>query len=255
MCFVAVLPLAVRQNPGTTRSQSHYNKVLLLSQYRKDEPNYPVIHILPDYDPDLVMGVRMKSKDVVSIVHSSLSVNFLPETNVGIVYADIKADTEDSIFILLEAKEYENFVRFLPEMFPPEIRVTALDAETGFNLLKTAGMPSSVIMKHLEDRQTGTSFLPSYVRFLTSTPTTKKEFREKMSRPDNLLSFLASLGWTEEHVISGLACFVCGNKCSYRKCPAFSRLRCEGCHVVHYCNTHCQAGLNILALVLHLTSW
>ena len=147
-------------------------------------------------------------------------------------------------------ESYHNFVSFLPGMLLSDTQVTDLDSESGLNLFYNAGVPFQALIRELKKVKEGrmtkpefdATFLPSYVRLIISSPMNKKELKEKMN-PGSLLSFLSSLGWSDVQVVMALITFIERNKCQAPHCPHFSRLRCEGCHVVHYCDTKCQVGL------------
>ena len=133
-------------------------------------------------------------------------------------------------------------------MLLPNTRVTVLNPESGRNLLKTSvvSVPGAMAMLEL-DRVPETlpeSFLllPTYVRFLMCSPVSMEQLREKMT-PGALLSLLYSSGLSDAEVVRTVGSFIQLNKCHLPRCPHFSRLRCEGCHVVHYCDTKCQVGL------------
>ena len=84
--------LAVSWPKSQTRNQIDFNKVLLLSHYMSSEPDcYPVIDVLPDYDPDLAMGVRIRAKNVTSVIHSLVDVDC---KKLGIIYISLKDAAE-----------------------------------------------------------------------------------------------------------------------------------------------------------------
>ena len=109
-----------------------------------------------------------------------------------------------------------------------------------------AGVPVPDLMRELE--KAGSTYLPAYVKLMSSSPITKKELREKMT-PGNLLSFLSSLAVTDEQVVATLMYFIVWHKCGAPQCPHFSMLRCQGCHWAHYCDSNCQERSNILLII------
>jgi len=245
MSLEVVLPIVVTRNPRAERDiqSSSLNKVLLLSEYQEDEQNYPVINILPDYDPDLALGIRIQAKNLNCILHSSVK---LQDKNFGIVYVNVKATNtkEDDFYFLFSSEQYEHFSQIAPKLLLPKARVTVLDSENGSRMLETSGI--SVPEECLDNsmlRFSSLEPLQSYVRFLTTSPTSlvsKADFREQMSRQESLLSLLASLGWTDKHVMSTLVIFISSQKCANPSCPKFCRLSCGGCRMVHYCGLSCQ---------------
>ena len=240
MSLEAVRTLAVSWPKSQTRNQIDFNKVLLLSHYMSSEPDYPVIDVLPDYDPDLAMGVRIRAKNVTSVTHSLVDVKC---KKLGIIYISLKDAAEEEVFLQLSAEDYGNFLQFLPRMLLPHTRVTVLNPESGRNMLKTL-VPGAMAMLE-QDRFSETlpeSLLPIYVRFLMCSPVSMEQLREKMT-PGALLSLLYSSGLSDAAVVRTVGTFIQRNKCHLPHCPHFSRLRCEGCHVVHYCDTKCQVGL------------
>ena len=151
------------------------------------------------------------------------------------------------MFLQLSAEDYGNFLEFLPRMLLPNTRVTVLNPESGRNLFKTSVVSVPGAMAMLEqDREPETlpeSLLPIYVRFLMCSPLSKEQLlREKMT-PGTMLGLLYSSGLSDAEVVRTVGTFIQRNKCHLPHCPHFSRLRCEGCHVVHYCDTKCQVGL------------
>ena len=251
MTFEVVRTIAASRYPGQRRRNNvdspvvpNRNKMLLLSEYRQNEPNYPVLHVVPEYDPDMPLyDLKLQAKNCAGILHSSHVLENGLE--IGLVYVVIKAGTEENIFIILSMEEYRHFLQFLPQMLPPEVGCwfKKLKRGLGCKLLNMSGIPSSDLK--LENQSFLRSLYRSYVKFLTSCFTSKEQFKEKMSSQDDLLSFLASLGWTDQQLLHALSLFIFRNKCRNRQCPAFSRLMCEGCHVVHYCNVDCQVCYNI----------
>ena len=243
MSLEAMRTLAVSWPKSQTRNQIDSNKVLLLSHYMSSEPDYPVIDVLPDYDPDLAMGVRIRAKNVTSVIHSLVDVKC---KKLGIIYISLEAAAEEEVFLQLSTEDYGHFLHFLPRMLLPHTRVTVLNPESGRNMLKTL-VPGAMAMLEL-DRVPETlpeSFLllPTYVRFLMCSPVSMEQLREKMT-PGALLSLLYSSGLSDAEVVRTVGSFIQNNKCrNLPHCPYFSRLRCEGCHVVHYCDTKCQVGL------------
>ena len=247
MSLEAVRTLAVSWPKSQTRNQIDFNKVLLLSHYMPSDPDYPVIDVLPDYDPDLAMGVRIRAKNVTSVIHSLVDVDCKKLGVIYIIYISLEAAAEEEVFLQLSAEDYGHFLEFLPRMLLPNTRVTVLNPESGRNLFKTSVVSVPGAMAMLEqDREPETlpeALLPTYVRTLMCSPVSKEQLREKMT-PGALLSLLHTLGLTDDEVVKTVGTFIQLNKCrNLPHCPHFSRLRCEGCHVVHYCDTKCQVGL------------
>ena len=238
MSLEAVRTLAVSW--PKSRNQIDFNKVLLLSHYMSSEPDYPVIDVLPDYDPDLAMGVRIRAKNVISVVHCLADVE---GKKLGVVNINLKAAAEEEVFLYLSDESYGKFLQFLPKMLLPDTRVTVLNPDNVHNLYNMLKMLELLELKR--PKRPGTlheSLLSSYVRFLMCSPVSKEQLREKMT-PGALLSLLYTLGLTDVDVVSIVGYFIQLNKCRNLPCPDFSRLRCEGCHVVHYCDTKCQVSL------------
>ena len=234
--------LAVSWPKSQTRNRIDFNKVLLLSHHMPSEPEYPVIEMLPDYDPDLAMGVRIRAKNIISVIHSLVDVEC---KKLAVIYISLKAASEEEVFLHLSVESYGNFLQFLPKMLLPNTRVTVLNSDSGRNLFHSAVVSVRGVMLEM-DRVPDNgqeSFLSTYVRFLMCSPLTKEQLREKMT-PGALLSFLYTLGMTDAEVVRTVGSYIQINKCRNNPhCPHFSRLRCEGCHVVHYCDTKCQVGL------------
>ena len=228
--------------PETQHFTHYFNKVLLLSHHMPSEPDYPVIDVLPDYDPDLAMGVRIRAKNVINVFHCLADVE---GKKLGVVNISLKDAAEEEVFLYLSDESYGKFLQFLPKMLLPDTLVTVCD-----KLCPSLSEHCRNILKFLESKSglsgSGTlheSLLTSYVRFLMSSPMNKEQLREKM-RPGALLSLLYTLGLTDVEVVrTVVGSFIQLNKCHLPHCPHFSRLRCEGCHVVHYCDTKCQVGL------------
>ena len=145
MSLEAVRALAVSWPKSQTRKRVDFNKVLLLSHHVPSEPDYPVIDVLPDYDPDLAMGVRIRAKNVLSVIHSLVDADCEKQ---GIIYISLKAAAEEEVFLQLSAEDYGNFLEFLPRMLLPNTRVTVLNPESGRNLFKTSvvSVPGAMAM-------------------------------------------------------------------------------------------------------------
>ena len=151
------------------------NKMLLLSEYRQNEPNYPVLHVVPEYDPDMPLyDIKLQAKNCAGIRHSSHVLENGLE--IGLVYVVIKTGTEENIFIILSMEEYKHFLQFLPQMLPPEVGCwfKKLKRGLGCKLLNMSGIPSSDLK--LENQSFLRSLYQSYVKFLTSCFTSKEQF-------------------------------------------------------------------------------
>ena len=60
------MSLEVVLTKGLIRRGRHkHSQVLLLSQYQKEDINYPIITILPDYHPDLALGTRIQRSESI----------------------------------------------------------------------------------------------------------------------------------------------------------------------------------------------
>ena len=240
------MSLEVVLTRGLTRGVMRYkhSQVLLLSQYQKDDVNYPIITILPDYHPDLALGTRIKARNLIHIKHGILPAPGVEEENYGavLVKAAIEDGTKDpqqeDLVFLLNVGEYDKFIQFAPKLFSNKVKLTPEDPgsdcweRSRHSNILSEPPPTS-------DEAAHSDFLSPYMKFL-GRKNCSLELMSYSLTPEETLGFVASLGWTEELVFQSLLNFLLKKKCKNLFCPRFTDLKCEGCRLYHYCGQACQ---------------
>ena len=228
------------------RGRHKHSQVLLLSQYQKDDIDYPIITILPDYHPDLALGTRIKAQNLTKIQHSIFPVPGAEDQSYGAVLVKAAAEDgmkdlkkEEDFIFLLTMEEYEKFIQFAPKMF---VFFKMLTPEDPNNDCWKRSKHSNILSETppSSDEAALSDFLSPYVKFLRRKNSSIEMLSFSLS-PEETLGYVASLGWTEELVFKSLLSFLAKKKCkNLGFCPRFSHLKCEGCRLYHYCGVACQ---------------
>jgi len=155
------------------------------------------------------------------------------------------------LFIILTRPEIETFLSFIPQMVPPEIKLSQISRTSMLKMKKSNGYfrnndYSSSLKSGQKHRGSVPpeayykNYLSLYNNLFNKTNLSKEEFKKLMSCATNVPRIVRNTGGEYSDLENGVFEFIRLHKCGNKSCDGFATRKCSLCKNVRYCDSECQ---------------